>query len=196
MNINDIITSDNKYILSLINVDFINFDLSEIKKDGMVHLVLDSKKLLRPVTRPSSENWILDNLSKTEYCCIIFNPSENRCEELLVEHHAVVYNYNYVSLMYFMEMLNYPEYENYKFQCDNFGKNIMEWLKSQIRTMMLDLPGKFINDTIKKDTYFQMRNYECQNIYYIICRWWEKLKNDEISLVDIINDGSLFIAQN
>lgn len=62
---------------------------------------------------------------------------------------------------------------------------------------MPDVKGKFVKDTIKRDTYFQSRKENQQNIYYIIYRWWDKLLDGEANFTDIVNgDGTVYVARN
>lgn len=62
---------------------------------------------------------------------------------------------------------------------------------------MTDVKGKFVKDTIKRDTYFQSRKENQQNIYYIIYRWWDKLLDGEVNFTDIVNgDGTVYVARN
>ena len=197
MTINDIINKESQYELSLINVDYINFELSEIKKDGMVYLALDKDKIPKSFVEFNSDNLILENLSNVDYCYIVFNPLKNRCEELIVEQHAIVYKFDYISIMYFFEMLSVSEYERYKKIHNIFNENIMDWIKSKLRARMMNLSGDFIKDAIKEDTYFQVRkNNNSKDVYYIIYRWWEKGIDKDISFIDIINDGTLFVGEN
>lgn len=135
-------------------------------------------------------------------CCVIrtlmmLSNLKNRCEELIVEQHAIVYKFDYTSIMYFLEMLSVSEYERYKKIHNIFNENIMDWIKSKLRARMMNLSGDFIKDAIKEDTYFQVRkNNNSKDVYYIIYRWWEKGIDKDISFIDIINDGTLFVGEN
>lgn len=44
-------------------------------------------------------------------------------------------------------------------------------IKEQIRAIMEDVKGEFVKDSFMKDTYFQIRDLDGTNIYYIIYRW-------------------------
>lgn len=70
-------------------------------------------------------------------------------------------------------------------------------IKEQIRAMMPDAKGEFVKDNFMKDTYFQVRQHNGQNIYYIIYRWWEKLATGKVNFADVVNgEGTVFIARN
>lgn len=70
-------------------------------------------------------------------------------------------------------------------------------IKEQIRAMMPDAKGVFVKDNFMKDTYFQVRQHNGQNIYYIIYRWWDKLIDGKVKFTDVVNgEGTVFIARN
>ena len=70
-------------------------------------------------------------------------------------------------------------------------------IKEQIRAMMPEAKGEFVKDNFMKDTYFQVRQHNGQNIYYIIYRWWEKLIDGKVYFTDVVNgEGTVFIARN
>ena len=96
-----------------------------------------------------------------------------------------------------MEFVHYPEFQKYKQIYDQFNNQIMEWVKQQIRAIMTDVKGEFRNDTIDKDTYFQSRELNDHEIYYIICRWWNKVHRSEVNFVDVVNgEGTVYVARN
>lgn len=65
------------------------------------------------------------------------------------------------------------------------------------RFAMKDVKGEFVKDSFMKDTYFQIRDLDGTNIYYIIYRWWDKLANGKVKFEDVVNgEGTVFIARN
>ena len=79
-----------------------------------------------------------------------------------------------------------------------FNSKVMEWLKSRISNVIEDPKGDFVGDKIDQDTYFQQRELNHNDIYYVIYQWWNKVLNNH---VDFINSkdkekGSVFIALN
>lgn len=70
-------------------------------------------------------------------------------------------------------------------------------IKEQVRAIMTDVKGEFVKDGFMKDTYFQVRNDGEKNMYYVICRWWEKLATGKVDFIDILNgNGTVFVALN
>ena len=51
---------------------------------------------------------------------------------------------------------------------DEFNSTVMEWLKSRIRDVIENPKRDFVSDKIDQDTYFQQREYNHSDIYYII----------------------------
>ena len=48
-----------------------------------------------------------------------------------------------------------------------------------------------------KSTYIQERTNEQKDIFYTIHRWWEKLIEGDVELIDITNgDGTVYVARN
>lgn len=69
--------------------------------------------------------------------------------------------------------------------------------KEQIRAIMPDVKGEFVNEKFMKDTYIQARQHNGQNIYYVIYRWWKKVAKGKVNFVDITNgEGTVFVALN
>ena len=96
-----------------------------------------------------------------------------------------------------MEFVHYSEFQKYKQIYEQFNNQVMEWVKQQIRAIMTDVKGEFRNDTIDKDTYFQSRELNDHEIYYIICRWWDKVHRSEVNFVDVVNgEGTVYVARN
>lgn len=67
----------------------------------------------------------------------------------------------------------------------------------QIRAIMPDVKGEFVNEKFMKDTYIQARQHNEQNIYYVIYRWWEKVAKGKVDFADIVNGkGTVYVALN
>lgn len=70
-------------------------------------------------------------------------------------------------------------------------------IKEQVRAIMTDVKGEFVKDNFMKDTYFQIRQHNGKEIYYIIYRWWDKLIDGKVKFTDVVNgEGTVFIARN
>ena len=51
---------------------------------------------------------------------------------------------------------------------DEFNSKVMEWLKSRIRNIVKNPKGDFVSDKIDQDTYFQQRELNHNDVYYVI----------------------------
>lgn len=70
-------------------------------------------------------------------------------------------------------------------------------IKEQVRAIMTDVKGEFVADKFINDTYFQVRQHNGENIYYVIYRWWEKVAKGKADFIDIDNgEGAIFVALN
>ena len=70
-------------------------------------------------------------------------------------------------------------------------------IKEQVRAIMTDVKGEFVADKFIKDTYFQVRQHNGENIYYVIYRWWEKVAKGKVDFIDIDNgEEAIFVALN
>ena len=63
MDLSNIIKSINFYQLSLLNVDYIDFDNSVINSDGTVDIMLDTQKIPKPSCTVNIDDWVFENLS-------------------------------------------------------------------------------------------------------------------------------------
>ena len=176
------------------NIDFAN---TTILKDGTISLALDVGKIPRPEFETDDE--ILQELDEDDEYNLIFSPERGMTETLSVERMSIVHNYEciYPIIMNVMEFVHYSEFQNYKQIYDQFNSQVMEWVKQRIRAIMTGVKGEFRNDTIDKDTYFQSRELNDHEIYYIICRWWDKVHRSEVNFVDVVNgEGTVYVARN
>ena len=64
----------NLYQLSLLNVEYIDFDNSVINSDGTVNIMLDTQKIPKPAVAVNIDDWVFENLLDSDECYIKFNP--------------------------------------------------------------------------------------------------------------------------
>ena len=192
-----LIRPEDTYFFDLLDFDNIDFANTTILKDGTISLALDVEKIPRPEFETDDE--ILQKLDEDDEYNLIFSPEHGIIETLSVVRMSIAHNYEciYPIIMNVMEFVHYPEFQKYKQIYDQFNNQVMEWVKQQIRAIMTDVKGEFRNDTIDKDTYFQSRELNDHEIYYIICRWWDKVHRSEVNFVDVVNgEGTVYVARN
>lgn len=185
------------YIFQLLNIDYVLLDVSEIQKDGTVILTLDTDKIPKPNFDTDDE--ILQSFMDGDDYQLAFSPEKGIVESLTVERMAVQHGYDYIYTITLnvMEFLHHPEYQSCKQVYDIFNEMIMEWVKSQIRDVMIDVRGQFVNDTIARDTYFQKRIDNQTDIYYGIHSWWNKVHKGSVCWTDVVNgEGTVYIARD
>ena len=195
--IQSLIRPEDTYFFDLLDFDNIDLANTTILQDGTISLALDVGKIPRPEFETDDE--ILQELDEDDEYCLIFNPERGITETLSVIRMSIAHNYEciYPIIMNVMEFVHYPEFQKYKQIYDQFNNQVMEWVKQQIRAIMTDVKGEFRNDTIDKDTYFQSRELNDHEIYYIICRWWDKVHKSEVNFVDVVNgEGTVYVARN
>ena len=195
--IQSLIRPEDTYFFDLLDFDNIDFANTTILKDGTISLALDVGKIPRPEFETDDE--ILQELDEDDEYNLIFSPERGITETLSVIRMSIAHNYEciYPIIMNVMEFVHYPEFQKYKQIYDQFNSQVMEWVKQQIRAIMTDVKGEFRNDTIDKDTYFQSRELNDHEIYYIICRWWDKVHKSEVNFVDVVNgEGTVYVARN
>lgn len=195
--IQSLIRPEDTYFFDLLDFDNIDFANTTILKDGTISLALDVGKIPRPEFETDDE--ILQELDEDDEYNLIFSPERGVTETLSVIRMSIAHNYEciYPIIMNVMEFVHYPEFQKYKQIYDQFNSQVMEWVKQQIRAIMTDVKGEFRNDTIDKDTYFQSRELNDHEIYYIICRWWDKVHKSEVNFVDVVNgEGTVYVARN
>ena len=192
-----LIRPEDTYFFDLLDFDNIDFTKTTILKDGTISLALDVGKISRPKFKSDDE--ILQELDENDEYCLIFNSERGITETLSVTRMSMTHNYEciYPITINTMEFVHYPEFQKYKQIYCQFNHQIMEWVKQQIGAIMTDVKGEFRNDTIDKDTYFQSRELNDHEIYYIICRWWDKVHKSEVNFVDVVNgEGTVYVARN
>ena len=189
--------TEDTYLFDLLDFDNIDFANTTILKDGTISLALDVGKIPRPEFETDDE--VFQELDEDDEYNLIFSPERGVTETLSVIRISIAHNYEciYPIIMNVMEFVHYPEFQKYKQIYDQFNSQVMEWVKQQIRAIMTDVKGEFRNDTIDKDTYFQSRELNDHEIYYIICRWWDKVHKSEVNFVDVVNgEGTVYVARN
>lgn len=192
-----LIRPEDTYFFDLLDFDNIDFANTTILKDGTISLALDVGKIPRPEFETSDE--VFQELDEDDEYNLIFSPEHGIIETLSVVRMSITHNYEciYPIIMNVMEFVHYSEFQKYKQIYDQFNSQVMEWVKQQIRAIMTDVKGEFRNDTIDKDTYFQSRELNDHEIYYIICRWWDKVHKSEVNFVDVVNgEGTVYVARN
>ena len=195
--IQSLIRPEDTYFFDLLDFDNIDFANTTILQDGTISLALDVGKIPRPEFETDDE--VFEKLDEDDEYNLIFNPERGITETLSVIRMSIAHNYEciYPIIMNVMEFVRYPEFQKYKQIYDQFNNQVMEWVKQQIRAIMTDVKGEFRNDTIDKDTYFQSRELNDHEIYYIICRWWDKVHRSEVNFVDVVNgEGTVYVARN
>ena len=194
----EILTQADQYAFSLFDIDLIDFTAIEFDNYGTASLPLKTTKTPL-ITEPleNEDDIIINDAILDGDIWFTYDPIEQAVDMLVAESFAVQRRYSISATIYLMKQINHSEYDKYKEVYDMFNKAITDKLKEQIRSIMTDVKGKFVKDTIKRDTYFQSRKENQQNIYYIIYRWWDKLLDGEVNFTDIVNgDGTVYIARN
>ena len=192
-----LIRPEDTYFFDLLDFGNIDFANTTILKDGTISLALDVGKIPRPEFETDDE--ILQELDEDDEYNLIFSPERGITGTLSVTRMSIAHNYEciYPIIMNVMEFVHYSDFQKYKQIYDQFNHQVMAWVKQQIRAIMTDVKGEFRNDTIDKDTYFQSRELNDHEIYYIICRWWDKVHRSEVNFVDVVNgEGTVYVARN
>lgn len=78
---------------------------------------------------------------------------------------------------------------------ENFKESVIDAIKSKIRKEVKISKGKYVSDKLSGDTYFQLRNYQNNNISFVINQWWRRF-NKPIEFVNIGDDKTIFIAND
>ena len=193
-----ILTQADQYAFSLFDIDLIDFDMLEYDKYGIISLPLITSKLPKPNEPFDNEDFRLHISDAIDDGNMYFtyNPIHHRVEELVIECMCIQQQIFCDSTIYFMEQAKHPEYDKYKKSYDKFIGDIKEKLKEQIRAIMTDVKGEFVGDKFIKDTYFQVRKFDGNNIFYGINKWWNGLSERKINFVDVVNgEGTVFIAR-
>lgn len=194
-----ILSQADKYALSLLNHDLIDFDALEFDSSGIIFLPLITSKVPKPNEPFENEDLkmhISDALDFGEMW-FTYEPVSHTVESLVIENGCIQQQIFCDSTVYFIGQAKHPEYAQYKLSYDKFIDDIKEKLKEQIRVIMTEVKGEFVKDKFIKDTYFQVRQYNQNDIFYGVNKWWKSLFSGEINFVDVVNgDGTVYIARN
>ncbi len=189
-----------------------NPDISVPTEDGLIRRYVTADEILQGelfkstftrygVTR--SERRFTPNLSDKYY--IRFDTKKGRADSFTIKHNAGrkarLYSRTceYIEdTLFDMEALKYDTYSAYRKCTDIFEREAVSWTKSQIRKKLFaDVKGKYKKDAIKHDTYFQLRELDGQEIYYISYKWWDKVRQGKAVWIDISNGGgTVYVSLN
>ena len=193
-----ILTQADQYAFSLFDINLIDFDMLEYDKNGIISLPLITSNLPKPNEPFDDEDTMTMITDAINYgdMWFTYNAIDHKVEELVVEIHCIQQQISCDNALYFMEQIQHPEYKQYKMSYDKFVADIKEELKKQIRKLVTEVKGKFVNDKFIKDTYFQSRQLNDKKIFYGIHNWWKGLCDEEINFVDVVNgEGTVYIAR-
>ena len=194
-----ILTQIDQYTFSLFDVNLIDFDMLEYDKNGIISLPLITSNLPKPNEPFDDEDTMTMITDAIDYGDVWFtyNAIDHKVEALVIEIHCIQQQIPCDVIIRLMEQSQYPEYDKYKQIYDKFITDIKDKLKEQIRKIMTDVKGEFVKDKFIKSAYIQARTDKQKDIFYTIHRWWEKLIEGDIELVDITNgDGTVYVARN
>ena len=198
INTSKILTQADQYAFSLFDVNLIDFDMLEYDRNGIISLPLITSNLPKPNEPFDDEDTMVMITDAIDYgdMWFTYNAIDHKVEELVVEIHCIQQQISCENALYFMEKIQHPEYKQYKISFDNFVADIKEKLKEQIRKLMTDVKGEFLKDNFIKDTYFQVRQFDDKEIFYVIHNWWKGLCEGKINFVDVVNgEGTVYIAR-
>lgn len=193
-----ILSQADKYILSLLNCNFIDFNGLEHFDDRMILLPLIVSDIPRmPEPLDDKRDTIINNAISDGDIFLTYDPVNHVTETLVTEHGAVRRNFDILPILFFMEENKHPDLKKYRLAYFTLNAYIKDRLKNKILELTTETKGDFVKDNFINDTYFQLRCCNGENVYYIIYRWWDKLINEEINFIDIDNGkGAVFVASN
>ena len=198
INTSKILTQADQYAFTLFDINLIDFDMLEYDKNGIISLPLITSNLPKPNEPFDNEDTMMMITDAINYgdMWFTYNAINHKVEELVTEIHCIQQQISFDNTIYFMEQIQTPEYKQYKMSYDKFVADVKGELKKQIRKLMTDVKGKFSKDNFIKDTYFQVRQFDDKEIFYVIHNWWKGLCEGEINFVDVVNgEGTVFIAR-
>lgn len=193
-----ILSQADKYILSLLNCNFVDFKGLEYFDDRMILLPLivsDIPRMSEPLD--DERDTAINNAISDGDIFLAYDPINHVTEALVTEHGAVRRNYDILPILFFMEENKHPNLKKYRLAYCVLNAFIKDRFKSKILELMTETKGDFVKDNFINDTYFQLRCCNGENVYYIIYRWWDKLINKAVKFTDIDNGkGAVFVALN
>lgn len=140
-----------------------------------------------------------------ELCYIAFNPQEEmKLTGFAVIKDGRIYRSSQECIIHALEQIK--KTDSHKFSCfrkrlEAFSDEAELWLRLKIRDTLFDstdVLGFFKKDYLKNGTYFQNRQKDTDDIFYVMYRWWDKLNDDHIIWVDTSEERNqkIFIALN
>ena len=199
------IDPEDYYIFEILKFDFIDFDNTMILCDGTISIALNIDKI--PQLDLKTDDDVLGRIDRDDDYSLIFNLADGEVVSLDITRQAIRHFYEciYPITLDKMEFVDDPKFHYYKEIFDKFNTRVMNWatdrIKAQMRTLVekANPKGIFKNDDIdiNENTYYQSRDDDGVEIYYIIYRWWDKIVNGKANFVDVVNGkGTIFIARN
>ena len=168
-------------IFSLLNEDFLLEEYLEIEQGGVVLIPMNTIRVSDVLLYPVDE------------CIAQYDTVSRECV-LKIESFAVIHTYDLSFILSLMNLRNHADYDKFKEIYNRFTKRIMDVTKQEIRKRITTDKGNFVKDKIDDDTYFQLRLHDDSNIYFIINKWWDKIKQP-INFVDVGDKQTVFIAR-
>ena len=169
-------------IFSLLNEDFLLEEYLEIEQEGIILIPMNTTKASEVLLYPVDE------------CIAQYDTLSQECV-LKIESFAVIHTYDLSFILSLMNLHKYTDYDKFKEIYSRFTKRIMDATKQEIRKRITTDKGNFVKDKIDDDTYFQLRLHDDSDIYFIINKWWDKIKQP-INFVDVGDKQTVFIARN
>lgn len=190
------------YEFSLLNTKYVDFKNAVIREDlinedGMILLPLMVHLLPKVRCEITEDYYYFENVREWDECYVVFNVMDRIATGLYITSRGVRHCMDlcYMGTVDYLRYLKRPEADKCQNLYDIFNREVMGWLKSLIRDIILNPKGNFKNDFFKKDTYFQLR-HEDKDIYYIVYEWWNKLQKGKTDFIDILDNDTVFIAKN
>lgn len=183
---------DMEQIFELLDGKYIDEDSIDIGAFGDVYLNID-------VDRFKNDNNVTEDsvLYYIDDCAVTFY-SEVSEMVLAVERMAITREYDLQSIIDSMEICEsviYDDYIKLQSKYQDFKKSVIDVIKSKIRKEVRITKGKYVSDKLNGDTYFQLRNYNNNNVSFVLNEWWRRL-NKPIEFVNIGNDETIYIAND
>lgn len=183
---------DMEQIFELLDGKYIDEDSIDIGAFGDVYMVID-------VDRFKNDNNITEDsvLYYVDECAVTYY-SEISEIILTVERFAISREYDLKYLIDSMEIcgnVTIDEYIKLKNKYHDFKESVIDVIKSKIRKEVRITKGKYVSDKLNGDTYFQLRNYNNNNVSFVLNEWWRRL-NKPIEFVNIGNDETIYIAND
>lgn len=137
---------------------------------------------------------------QTDEYYIHYNAVTKQADSFSIRHNGRLYTrtHEYIQdTIYLIETLEYADFKYYNKIYEEFNGQADDWVKKKIREISSTLKGEYVKDMINRDTYFQVRRFEGQDIYYIIYRWWDKVRQGRVTWKDVVNgEGTVYVALN